>query len=316
MVAQRTPPRKGRRSIKKALLIFVVSLLVLFLAALIAIPPLVMWNFELSKPVTFARTYTPEDFGLSAEALTLTTEDGLNLAAWEVSAKNPKAAIVFVSGIQNPSVTAFFPHAKWLRDEGYSSVLVEMRAHGTSEGDTISLGMEEYKDVAAAVRYIKDKDPSLPAVVYGVSMGGATAVNAIGEIPELDGLISLSAYANWPDAFCYNMELMGIPSAFAAVQKPFVWLYMGFAYGFDRLEVNPLREIEKLDGRPALLMHSSEDSQVPFASFEKLYAKAPYAKTFVRQGDYHMIVDEHFDEPWLDVEYAHAIQSFLRTNFG
>ena len=87
--------------------------------------------------------------------LVLTTADGLNVVAYEVAVEQPNAAVIFLSGIHNPSVTAFFGHARMLLDQGYASILLEMRAHGESEGEVIALGFEEYRDAQAVVDYSK-----------------------------------------------------------------------------------------------------------------------------------------------------------------
>lgn len=102
-----------------------------------------------------------------------------------------------------------------------------MRAHGESEGESVCLGTKEVLDVQAALRYLKGMNPDLPAVVCGLSMGAGTAVNAIGETPQIDTLSTPSAFSTWPDVFAYNMELMGIPKVLCEMEKPFVWLYMG-----------------------------------------------------------------------------------------
>lgn len=264
--------------------------------------------------------YEPEMFGVTADKVYLETEDDLTLAAWDIEVDNPRGTVIFVSGIHNPSVTYFFGHAKFLEQNGFSSLLIEMRSHGESEGEKIGLGMLEYKDVEAGVKYIESKDAykELPIIVFGVSMGGATAINSIGEIDEIDGLISLSAYSSWADVFCDNMVELGIPRFVANLEKPFVWLYLGFDYGFDKLSINPLNEIKKLNGRSALLMHTTNDSQVPFDSFEKLTKEIDdNVDTFVREGNYHFVTyDNYGSKPWEDTEYANAILNFLNTNFG
>ena len=285
-----------------------------FVAFLAYIPAMQMGEF-VDRHVDFKTVYEASDFGLEALPLTLATEDGMKLAAWQVDAKAPRAAIVLVSGIHNPSVTALFPHAAMFQAHGYSSVLVEMRAHGQSEGDLISLGMKEHLDIRAAVRHLKAQDPDLPVVAFGISMGGATAINAIGETPEIDAVIALSAYSSWPDAFADNMEAMDYPKLLCAMEKPFVWLYMGFKYGFDSLGIHPAAEIRKLNGRPALLMHSKEDSQVPYPSFEKLLRAAPQAETYVVEGDRHFICEDYFLEPERDEAYAQALLGFLDAHF-
>ena len=303
-----------KRKWPKVLAISAAILAALILAGLAAMPFLIMDDM-VDLHVHFQKVYSASDYGLTAEPLALTTEDGLRLAAYRVDAENPRAAVVFVSGIHSPSVTAFFGHAAMLRKEGFSSVLVEMRAHGESEGNRICLGTKEYLDVEAAVRSIKNANPDLPVVVFGLSMGAGTAVNAVGESSEIDALVTLSAFSNWPDVFAYNMERMGIPKFICEMEKPFVWLYMGVRYGIHGLKVNPLDEIGKLNDRPALLMHSRGDTQVPFSSFEKLTAAAPEALTYVVDGDYHFICDNNFLHPEEDRAYSGVVLGFLNANF-
>jgi uncharacterized protein len=192
-----------------------------------------------------------------------------------------------------------------------------MRAHGESEGEVIALGYEEYLDVQAVVDYIKRSNSftGVPVVVYGLSMGGATAVNAIGQTAEIDGLISLSAFSAWDDVFVDNM---GLPEPLASLQRPFARLYTGFKYGFDKRHITPKQQIQYLGDRPALIIHSTDDSQVPFANYERLMDHAPdHVETWVRHGDLHFIVqDGHFLNPQEDAPYAARIIHFLDRHFG
>ncbi len=307
------------RARKRALRLLIgipVGLLVIAVAVFALIPPLVMRDM-VDRRVTFARTYTGAEHGLSPERLILTTADGLDIVAYQVTAEQPKAVIIFLSGIHNPSVTAFFGHARMLLDHGYASILVEMRAHGESEGEVIGLGFKEYRDTQAAVDYIKGnaRYTDVPIVVYGLSMGGAVAINSIGQIPDIAALISLSAYSAWDDVFIDNMGASGLV---AWAQRPFVRLYTTLKYGWDSRNITPKQQIRNLDGRPALLIHSRGDSQVPYPSFERLLAQAPaHVETWVREGDLHFIVaDDLFLTPYADVEYADRIIGFLERHFG
>lgn len=310
--------RMTSKKIGLVLLIILLASIFLYMIALAIIPPLIMHD-QIHRHCD-VEVESPEDYGVTASPLTLKTEDGLSLAAWEVAADTPKGVVIIISGIHNPTATAFFGYARMLRDNGYSSVLVELRSHGGSEGDKIFLGMMEYLDVKAGVQYIKAKQAykDLPVIVWGTSMGGATAINAIGEIPELDGVISCSAYSDWVNVFYDNMSLSGAPAWMAAMDKPFVWCYLGFEYGFDKIKINPMEEITKLNGRPALLMHSTKDSQVPYASFERLITKVPASvETFIREGDEHFICyEKHFKNPEQDKEFSSAVLGFLKKHFG
>lgn len=308
-----------RISKKRIITILVLIIIFIFIGILVAIPPLVMSDMVNSH--MDVKVFSADEYGIQEEAIKFMTEDHLSIAAWEVDTENPKGIVILLSGIQNPSVTAFWGYAKMLKDNGYASLLIEMRAHGNSDGNRICLGMDEYLDVKAGVKYLKSKPNynDVPIVVWGTSMGGTTAINSIGEIPEIDGLISCSAYSSWSDVFCDHMFNMGIPKIITKIQKPFVKLYLGFTYGFNKLHINPLNEIQNLNGRPALIAHSKDDSQVPYASFERIIEKAEgeNIQVFEREGDEHFICyEEYFNNPIEDKEFSLAILEFLNENFN
>lgn len=308
--------RKNWKKIAIISLLVLISILIIILAA---IPPLMM-NSVVNLHVNFNKMYSPEDFGVKSDRLTLKTSDGFNIAAYEVHTPNPKAVVIFISGIHNPSVTAFYSHSKFLAENDYASILMEMRAHGESDGDVISLGYTEYLDTQAVVDYIKgqSKYNNTPIVVYGLSMGGATAINSIGKIPAIDGLISMSAYSSWEDAFYDNMVNMGFPKFFAAAQKPFIGLYNTLKYGLSSRGISPKQQVKNLGERPALIMHSTQDSQVPYPSFERIIKAAPsHVETWVREGDIHfMALDNNLLEPEKDQEYMNKVMTFLEKHFG
>ncbi len=307
---------KSTQRKRRWLIAIPLSVVLLTVAVFAAIPPLVMDDM-VNMHVTFAETWTGAEEGLDPERLVLTTQDGLDVVAYAVHAENPKAVVIFLSGIHNPSVTAFFGHAQMLLDEGYASILLEMRAHGESEGDVIALGFKEHLDTRSVVDYIRahPRYAQTPIVVYGLSMGGAVAINSIGQIPEIDGLISMSAYSAWDDVFLDNMGASGL---LAAVQRPFIRLYTGLKYGWANRNLNPKDQIQKLGDRPALLIHARGDAQVPYANFERLVAHAPtHVETWVREGDSHFIVEESlFLTPYEDTEYAERILGFLDRHFA
>jgi len=307
---------KGIQHKRRWLIGIPVGIVLLTVVIFAVIPPLVM-NDMVNLHVTFSQTWTGEEYDLAPTRLVLTTQDGLDVVAYEVYVENPQAVVIFLSGIHNPSVTAFFGHARMLLDEGYASILLEMRAHGESDGDVIALGFKEHRDTRAVVDYIRadSRYAETPIVVYGLSMGGAVAINSIGQIPDIDALISLSAYSAWDDLFLDNMGASGL---LAAVQRPFVRLYSGIKYGWANRGINPKDEIQKLGNRPALLIHSRGDTQVPYANFERLVAQAPlHVETWVREGDLHFIVQEGlFLTPHEDTEYAERILGFLNGHFA
>ncbi len=310
--------KPGRSKRRKLLTVLPITLILLLLAALIAIPFGVMPMFLGQRYEQ--KQHDASDYGMDAQRITLTTDDGLQLAAWRTHAEKSKGTVIILSGIQNPSVTAFFGYAKMFGDNGWDSLLIEMRARSQSEGDEIGFGMTEWRDVKAGVDYLSaDAAVShLPIIAMGTSMGAGTVIIAAGEIQRIDAVISVSAFSSWPDLFVDNMAMTGIPKALGIMDIPFLQLYMGFHFGFEALAYSPVNGIAKLDDRPILMMHSTGDTQVPYREFELLLDQAKKENidvtTFIREGDEHFICYEQFVKtPALDVEFSQAILSFLQT---
>jgi uncharacterized protein len=304
------------KSKKRKIIVGVILVLVLLSIGFFITIALQVMSPMVNMHIDFSEVWTAKEFGLEAKHFFVKTDDGLKISAYEVAVEKPKAIIVCLSGIHNPSATIYFGHARFFKEHGYATILFDMRAHGESDGDVICLGYKEYLDTKAIVQYIKAEPAykNVPVVVFGLSMGGVTAINSIGEIPEINGLISLSAYSSWEDIFYDNMTKQA-PVLLAKIVKPFVSLTNMFKYKVNIWSVNPKKEIEKLGDRPALLMHTKGDSQVSFSNFEKILSHSPsHVETFVREGDIHFIT-ESFTEPEKDTLYATKVLQFLDKNF-
>lgn len=311
---------KSKSKFKKIVSIIIIAIISLLLILLAIVPHIIM-SPVLGKRVESTQ-YLSKDYGIAAEQIFLKTEDGLSLAAWHTRVNDRKGTIIILSGIQNPSVTAFFGYAKMLADHGWDTLLIEMRGRNLSEGKEIGLGYTEWKDVVAGVNYLSDhqEGSDLPIIAMGTSMGAATSIMAAGKDPRIDGVISISSFSSWEDAFSDNMNLMGVPELFCSIEKPFVKLYTGIHYGFDATNYSPLKALGDFDDRPLLLMHSTQDSQIPYPSFERLRKQAEKyninVSTFVREGDEHFLCyDEYFDNPIQDTEFSESILNFLNNHF-
>ncbi|MTI56275.1 alpha/beta hydrolase [Geosporobacter ferrireducens] len=264
--------------------------------------------------------YTASDFNLEANEITLLTEDGYELWVSEVLTEQPKAVIIYLSGIRQPSVTYFYGHAKWMRNNGYAPFLLEVRGHGNSDGDRVCLGYEEVSDVMAVVDYIKgqEKYKKVPIVLHGVSMGGAIAINSFGQIKEIDGLIAMSAYSSFEDVVCDTMGNYNIPRFVREIEKYLVRLWLQFVFGNKVNEITPIKQVENIGERPALFVASKLDTEVPPENMERLLNKAPdHSKSWLRNSDssgHFIIKDKNFLDIEQDTEYCDRILTFLEAN--
>jgi fermentation-respiration switch protein FrsA (DUF1100 family) len=300
-----------KKSKKKFLIWTMIVFLLVSLDACLTIPWVAM-NSVVNRHVDFYQTWTAEEFGLDAEHFFVKTEDGFNISAYEVTVDSPKAVIICLSGIHNPSATAYFGHARLFQKHDVATILFDMRAHGESDGKKIYAGYKEWLDVKAIVKYIKEKPlyNNVPVIVFGLSMGAATAINAIGEIADIDGLISLSAFSSFEEVFYDNLAAT-VPKVIAKIEKPFISVVVFLKFGAVSRTIKPKKEIEKLENRPALLVHTKDDSQVPYRNLETLVDHAPsHVETFIREGDIHFIT-ENFIHPEIDEEYLEKIIQFI-----
>lgn len=91
---------------------------------------------------------TPADYGLTYEDVTLTTRDGLKLAAWYAPSQNG-AAVMAQHGFHSTR-DEMLNEAVMLARHGYGVLLIEARAHGQSEGNLITFGLNEVLDTRGA----------------------------------------------------------------------------------------------------------------------------------------------------------------------
>ena len=308
-------PLLGRRRVKRMAVIFCTILLII--TAVLFLIPLYALHVVAGQRVNQTQ-FNSLDFGIESERITLTTSDGLNLAAWRTYSETdtPSGTIIIISGIRNPSVTAFFGYSEWLSTHGWDSLLIEMRARSLSEGDRFGLRLTEWMDVAAGVGFLETDERAghLPIVAMGTSMGGATVLTAAAELPRIDGVISLSAFSSIQAMYSDYMGLLGIPSFLATLTTPFMYVNIGLRFGFGEISRTPDNAVRAMAGRPVLLMHSTEDWEVPFSNFEQLYQSArdgnALVNTFVREGNWHFVTYD-IQRPAEDIEFAKSILEFL-----
>ncbi len=259
--------------------------------------------------------YEAKDFNLKENQMYLRTEDGLKIWASEITTTHPKAVIIYLSGIVQPSVTYFYGHAKYMQDNGYASILLDVRGHGKSDGNRICLGYDEVKDVKAVVDYInsQEKYKDVPIVVQGASMGGAIAVNSFGQLKDIDALIAMSAYSSFEDVILDELDGYGIPKFILSLEKPLIVSSLKLVYGSDKVKYSkPVEQIKNADERPVLLIASTGDTEVPPVNMNRLKEAYPEAQSWLRNSWVHYIIkDCDFRNVEDDKEYWTKIQDFL-----
>lgn len=163
----------------------------LLAAALVVGAYLVLAPFLASYVLTHtARAFVPVDHvGAPHEDVSFRTADGLRLRGWYVPSKNGAAVISFPGrkGSQKP--------ARLLAAHGYGVLLFDRRGEGQSDGDPNAWGWEGYRDVDAAVAFLRRRPDVEAARIGGIglSVGGEMMLEAAARSRGLKAVVSEGA---------------------------------------------------------------------------------------------------------------------------
>ncbi|WP_420631776.1 alpha/beta hydrolase [Candidatus Leptofilum sp.] len=243
-------------------------------------------------PRTFTRE-TPSDFGIQNwEEVTFTTEDGLQLAGWYVPPQaDVGTVLIFIHGLGSHR-GALLDQAAVLIEQGHGALLFDLRAHGRSEGRKSSWGLAEVADVAAALHFLQaqpEVDPNKIGLV-GHSMGGAIAIRAAAQLPEIRLVVAESVYTNFAD----NQQRLTV--AFARLPEwtaPLIMPWAEWIAGVDSDELEPLQEVALLSPRPILFIQGGRDKTVHVSNGSTLYetAVAPKERLLIPNADHTNLFD-------------------------
>ena len=161
---------------------------------------LIVWTLTPAVIATFVPPIvhgaaTPQEFGMEAEEVVFTSEDGVDLWGWYVPSRNG-SAVVLRHG-SGSTATSVLPHARVLAGHGYGVLMTDARGHGNSSGRAMDFGWFGDLDIGAAVNFLverSDVDPGRIAVV-GLSMGGEEAIGAIGVDSRISAVVAEGASA-------------------------------------------------------------------------------------------------------------------------
>jgi alpha-beta hydrolase superfamily lysophospholipase len=163
--------------------------------------------------------------------------------------------------------------AQQLAWSGFTCILADSRAHGESDGTYATFGYKEAPDVKSVWDKVKKNYPlANPELsVVGYSMGGAIALKALDDVPDIKRVVTMSTF----DRLERVMRDQAQP-IFSSLTKPMV---LGVCASAKlRTGMNPARispaDCASRHAVPMLVIHGADDTFVSPAASEALAAAA------------------------------------------
>lgn len=281
-------------------------LLSLVLLSLVVLGVTYQRAWGIVHPTRKAIDRTPASVGMTDfETVDFQASDGNHDRAWFVPPQNG-AVVVFVHGLGG-NRTNLLGNAAILHKAGFGAMLIDLRAHGESEGEIASFGLNEINDVRGAVDWLAGRG-TWKLGILGQSMGASTTLLSAAAIPELQAVVVECGFTSMADNISTGVkELAHLPPFPFA---PLIQLWGEQQGGFDIDAVRPIDAVPKIAPRPLLVVHGDADRLVPIENGRAIYAAAGEPKQLlVLPGVEH----RNFVEPG-GALYAETITGFFERH--
>lgn len=221
---------------------------------------------------------------------------------WLVRGMRGRGMVLLVHSIRSNRVE-MLSRARFLNEQGYGALLIDLQAHGETPGDRITFGALESENVEAAVAYLRNRFPRERLGAIGVSLGAAAIVLAKPPL-RLDAVVLESLHPTIQEAVENRLGLhLG---QFGPLLAPLLLSQISLRLHIPQGELNPINHIGDLDA-PLLLISGTNDRHTTVAEAERLFdaAQRPKELWLVPGGG-------HFNmHTYAGKEYENRISDFL-----
>lgn len=200
--------------------------------------------------------------------------DGVEIDAWAIrheTMDTGKGTVVLLHG-EGEWKYYYLGVAERLAKAGYDVVLVDLRSHGWSTGEYITGGAKEKHDVQAVVDAFVEAGTvaEQPITVFGVTYGGATALQYAAMDPRVTGVMVM---APWASMKAKARRDLGSLASQERVEAELA--KAGEVADFDPSQASAVRAAAELSC-PVYIAHGVLDMTVPVTDSEQIYRAIPH----------------------------------------
>lgn len=238
----------------------------------------VVGSWLLTQPTRSRDCRTPAIYGWPHEPLDgIVTEDGVRLAGWWIPAAGSTVegapTVVLVHGYAD-NKSGMLRYARYFH-ASCNVVLFDLRACGESEGRRTTQGIEERRDLRAVLDWLERTKHPRRTVVFGVSMGGETALLTAADDQRVHALILDSTHDRLRTPVTEAMRTRRLP--LAGLAFPVIMAATFLRTGLRLSGGDPIDHVSCLGRRPLLILHGDADDLDPPACAARLAAAAAEA---------------------------------------
>jgi pimeloyl-ACP methyl ester carboxylesterase len=289
---------------------------------ILAFNPKLLTNFvahyvDVSPPAAriFYRVIEPADYRLEISSTNWLADNKRQFkfrfkasvpAQPNVWTSSPRGTVLLLHGY-GLAQFSMLPWALRLSQDGWRSVLVDLRGHGKSTGRRIYFGIKETGDMSQLLDALaRDKQLAEPVVVVGESYGAALALRWESVEPRVHSVVAIAPYASLSNAvlnICHDYAGWLPKAVIKSGLKKLPSVLQTPASEFDTTTVLSRKPVT------ALFVAGGEDKITPVKDVEQLRALAlPESKIIVVPDATHEALTYYFSDlippilAWLDEE--------------
>ncbi len=187
---------------------------------------LLVWLTTHPKPVL--ATETPSARGMFFQRISMISTDGQEIHGWLIPPFNADQVVVEGSAVMNhryPAVVMahglgysheqYLNLAQQLHQAGCTVLMVDTRGQGESPAATVTFGVRERLDLAAAVNYVRELSYTDTAKLgmVGYSAGGAAALQVAAADPSIGAVVADAVRSTFADNLAPALENPFVPAS-------------------------------------------------------------------------------------------------------
>ncbi|KAB2903010.1 MAG: alpha/beta fold hydrolase [Anaerolineae bacterium] len=214
---------------------------------------------------------TPSNYGLRHEEVTFPSRYKAQIRGWWIPAEQPMGTVIFCHG-QNGSMDGDLPQAVPFYHAGYNVLMFNFRAHGNSDGKTVTFGVFEKEDLLGAVDFLAQEKGIHKSAVIGFSMGSAVAMIGAALSDKISVLILDGVFWRLLDVMDYWLRSRHIPPPISSFIARLAVTGASIRTNTRMFQVSPRLWAKHLNHVPVLFIHGEKDRLIPLADVQKVAA--------------------------------------------